>query len=165
MADRRRKSKRASHRAASTLPKRAGSRSASRRTTRRKADALQTPEMFAEFEAVMTAIEGAVRACIQQQRWQDLSAAVTVYAALLRLDPSVLMHVALIRPKAREALTVTDPDQQRYYAEQLRAAAELGLKPMSLPQAIANVRTAVQQRPAFDVFDALGMDALPGVLH
>ena len=75
------------------------------------------------------------------------------------------MHAALIRPKAREALTLTDPGEQRYYAEQIRACVELASKPMSLVQAIANVRRAVEHRPAFDAFEALGGETVPGMVH
>jgi hypothetical protein len=122
--------------------------------------------MVAEFEAVMLAIEAAVRACILRERWEDLPAAVTEYAALVRLDPSYLLRATLIRLKVWEVLTQTDPDQQRYHAEQLRVSIELAARPMPLEQAVANLRSAVEHRPAFDAFDALGRKELPtGVLH
>jgi len=134
-------------------------------TSRTNSRKVVAAPISAELDAVLLTIEEAVRACIQCCRWEDLAAAVTVYAAWLRLDPSFLLHLALIRPKAREALTLTDPDQQRYYAEQLRASLVQSVKPQTLAQAIASVRSAVEHRPAFEAFAALGGEVLPEVVH
>jgi len=164
---RRRKGVSAPGRAAvSKRPKVAHSRSAPKhRTNRRKAVAVLTPEMLAELEAVVVAIEAAVHACIRWQRWDDLSAAVANCARLLQLDPGFLLHAALIRGKAREGLTLTDPVQRRHYAEHLRASIELGNSGMSLTQVIGMIRSAVEHRPAFDAFDALGREELPALVH
>jgi hypothetical protein len=110
----------------------------------------------------MIATEGAVRAFI---RWEDLSIAVTQYAALLQLDPGLVLHAALILPKALEALTSTDPAQRRWYANQLRASIDLSTSGMSLETVIQNIRRAVECRPAFDAFGVLGRENLPAVVH
>lgn len=159
MANRRRRTKSASSRG--------GSKRSTRATAARRKNSLKTVAgpICAELDAVWATIEDAVRACIQRQRWDDLAAAVTAYAALLRLDPSVLLHVALIRAKAREALTLTDPAEQRHYAEQLRVSLAFGMRPQTLTEAIGHVRSAVEHRPAFEAFDALGGTVCPEAVH
>jgi hypothetical protein len=135
-----------------------------RKATRSPLPFRPTKALREELRRTMEEIEIAVGACVQRRRWADLEVTVSSYALMLGgADPTAILASAMLRPVAREAVTITDPDLFLVYARCVYGWIELSRSGMPLSEAVEHVRRSVEHGCALQAFESI--DSTSGGVH
>jgi hypothetical protein len=125
-----------------------------------------TEALREELRRTMEEIEIAVAAIVRLRRWTDLEAAVSSYALMFGgADPTTILASAMLRPVAREAMTITDPDVFLAYARCVEGWIVLSHSGVPLHDAVEQVRLSVEHGGAMAIQEFESMDSSPLEVH